>query len=274
MATGVTQALQIMELLADSPEGLTVSAVAELLKTNKAIPFRLLAALIKAGYVEHDGVSNRYRLTYRVGALGLRQLEAAGIQDWAQPPLDLLAAKTGELARLAVASDNSLFWLAKSEGAKSQLRVTATDREISLHSTASGKAWLSTLADKDVEKILANRPLESHTAGTRSSIEDVIQDLNVVRSNGFAVVHGERDEGVSAVAVPVFGTAGHGATVDAPALGTVSLAGPSIRLTQQAIEDSIPALLEAASTIAAHWPAFRQLQRHRSVPTPELISGS
>lgn len=260
MATGVKQALRIMELLADAPEGMSVSEIADSLDTNKSIPFRLLAAMTEAGFVEHDGVTNRYRLTYRVGAMGLRQLEAAGFQNWAQPPLDRLASKTGELARLAAASSNSLFWVAKAEGSKRQLRVAPLETEISLHATASGKAWLSTLADQDVQKILSNRRLDGHTPMTRTSIEDVLQDLKVVRSTGFAEVTGERDEGVSAIAVPVFGTAVHGARVDAPALGTVSLAGPSIRLTREAIEENIPALHEAAGTIAAHWPAFRWQQ--------------
>jgi len=262
VSTGVKQALRIMEMLADTPEGLGVTAIADAMQTNKAVPFRLLAAMIEAGFVEHDGVRNRYRLTYRVGAMGLRQLEAAGFQDWAQPPLDKLASETGELARLAVASNDSLFWLAKSEGAKSQLRVAAIETEISLHATASGKAWLSTLSDKDVQRVLSNRPLESHTANTKTSVADVIKDLETVRSVGFAAVHGERDDGVSAVAVPVFGTAAHGTTADAPALGTVSLAGPSIRLTHEAIEANLPALMEAAATISAHWPAFRWQQRH------------
>jgi DNA-binding IclR family transcriptional regulator len=62
------------------------------------------------------------------------------------------------------------------------------------------------------------------------------------------------DLGINAVAAPIYG-AGRGAE----ATGTISIAGPSVRMTQTRMDELSPLLLNAAANIAGSWPSYAYL---------------
>jgi DNA-binding IclR family transcriptional regulator len=254
-ASTVRQTLQILEMLAPEPAGVRVSRIAEALQVNKAIAFRLLTALREAGYVQQDPVTETYRATYRLGALGLRQVEGAGIHGWAQEPIDRLARRTQELVRLAVVTDRHLHWVAKAQGSNSQLVVDPVmGAEVVLHATATGKAWLSTLGEEELRAVLSGEQLARPTPRTTTDLSRLEEELAAARANGYAMTFEEMDVGIVAVAVPVFGA---GRSV--PATGTVSVAGPSARLERADLLGFVPDLLSTAEELASSWPAYTYL---------------
>ncbi|MET0886895.1 MAG: helix-turn-helix domain-containing protein, partial [Mycetocola sp.] len=123
LADDVANAMRVLEMLASGPEGRRVSEIAERLRLNKAIAHRLLAALVASGYASQDPRTSSYFATHSLGALGLRQLSASGVGTWAQRALDSLAAESEELVRLAVATNDTLQWIAKAQGSNSSLRL-------------------------------------------------------------------------------------------------------------------------------------------------------
>ncbi len=97
----------MLELLAGEPRGLRVTDLANTLGAEPGHPASHPRGLIELGYVAQDPRTERYRVTFKLGSLGLRQLETAGTPRWAQDELDRLAAKTRELVRLAVVSEDT-----------------------------------------------------------------------------------------------------------------------------------------------------------------------
>jgi DNA-binding IclR family transcriptional regulator len=234
-----------------------VSDLAESLGANRAIPHRILAVLVELGYVAQDPMTERYYATFRLGALGLQQLESAEIEEWAQQPLDKLAADTQELARLAVASGGRLHWLAKAPGSKSSLMVAAVSgAEVVLHATASGKAWLSTWPEEALDRLLSEE-LIAPTDNTITDPDALREELQLVREQGFAIVVEEMEVGLSAVAVPIVLRSDEAG----PAAGTVSVAGPSARLSRADLFGFTDDLSAAARAIASHWPVYRARSR-------------
>jgi IclR family acetate operon transcriptional repressor len=260
VAVNIRQAVRVLELLAPEAAGLRVSHIAEELAVNKAIAHRIVTALTEAGYVQQDPVSGRYAATFRLGALGLRQLESAGIDEWAQQPLDHLARETRELVRLAVATGSRLQWVAKAQGSDSRLVVDAAmGADVALHATANGKAWLSTLDEDEVDRILGAEPLPRHTPNTKTDPALLREEIGRARMDGFATTFEEMDLGINAIAAPVLG-AGRAA----PATGTVSVAGPSTRLHESELLAFVTELLKTAEQLAASWPAYGYLAKARA----------
>jgi IclR family acetate operon transcriptional repressor len=255
LADDVAHGIRVLEMLAPEPEGLRVTQVAEGLGINKAIAHRLLGALVSVGYVAQDARTASYFATHRLGALGLRQLSSSGVGTWAQRTLDQLASECEELVRLAVASTDSLQWIAKAQGSNSSLRLDPVMGQDAVpYATASGKAWLASLEQDRVRHLLEDHGLVRQTDRTVTDLGDVLTELQVVRQRGYAMTFEEMDRGINAVAAPVFG-AGTGET----ATGTISIAGPSVRMTRERMEELTPILLEAASQIAASWPSYTYL---------------
>ncbi|QLD12789.1 IclR family transcriptional regulator [Microbacterium oleivorans] len=255
LAEDVANAMHTLELLASRPEGRRVSEIAERLDVNKAIAHRLLAALMQAGYVFQDARTSSYVATHSLGALGLRQLSSSGVGTWAQRSLDSLAADCEELVRLAVATNDTLQWIAKAQGSNSSLRLDPVmGQDVVPHATASGKAWLSTLSAERIETVLDQEDRLSVTSRSALDRPALSIELDEVRHRGYATTFEEMDLGINAVAAPIFGAgAGREAT------GTISIAGPSVRMTRARMAELSPLLLASAADIAKSWPSYAYL---------------
>ena len=154
----VDRVMDIIELLADEPNGLPLSEIARRLDMPKSAAHRLLSSLVNRGFAVQDDTSQRYRLTVRLAAVGFRVLAGAGTSDICQPSLDRLARRTGELVRLALVEGDTLFWIAKAQGALSGLRYDPDlGQAVVLHATATGKAWLSTMNDEAAANLVKKR---------------------------------------------------------------------------------------------------------------------
>lgn len=248
----VGRALRVLELLAPARDGLRITDIAKSLDLNKAIVFRLLNELVKNGYVAQDRNSQRYVATFSLAAIGLQKLEAGNLNEWAQEPLDRLAAITKELVRLAVAEGTSLHWIAKAQGANSGLMVdAAAGKEVQLHATATGKAWLSSLEEDQVRLIVSRVGLTAQTANTITDVDRLLEVLGTARQRGFATTVEEMDLGITAVAAPIIREGRQ-----EPAVGTVSVAGPAARLTPEMLEHFAPYVISIASELAARWSIY------------------
>lgn len=250
---GISRAFHVLELLAAEPRSLRITDLASALRLNKAIAFRLVSSLIDAGYVRQDPETQRYQATFKLAALGLQKLEQSGVGEWAQEPLDWLAEQTRELVRLAVIEDHSLRWIAKAQGSNSRLIIDpAAGADVVLHATATGKAWLSTMPPEQARQTLEVRGLDPRTPHTITEIETVMAEIEEARRRGYAIVLEEMDPGVNAIAAPIY------VPVDGTSpVGTVSVAGPSVRLTQEMLEHLAGPLLETARELAARWSIYR-----------------
>lgn len=256
--------MKILECLAAEPHGVRVSDLAKQLDLNRAIPFRILSDLIELGYVTQDPLSERYRATFALGSLGLQQIECSGVQEWAQDELDALALKTRELVRLAISSSEHLHFLCRAQGANSALIVDSNaGTDVALHATASGKAWLSTLDDLTVERLLGQRGLTRYTERTTSSLSGVVRELDEVRRKGYSLIHEEMEPGVSAIAAPIIPPD----SGDGVAVATISIAGPTVRV-RETLEGFAPELLATAARLANRWRVHEYLDSARNTPSP------
>jgi DNA-binding IclR family transcriptional regulator len=248
--TGSTldRAFAALELLASAPAGLPLGSVSEALGLPKSGAHRLLAGLSGRGYVSQDAESGRYRLTTRLVALGFRYLAVAGIVDLVQPVLDRLATDTGELVRLGVVDGDSQTWVAKSQGARSGLRYDADmGSEAPLAPTASGQAWLASLTDEHALALVARQGfpgVEPPGPNAPRTLKALLHRLAEARRRGYAIVVESSAPGTSAMAAAIRHP------VTGGVVGTVSVAGPSVRLTEARMHELAPALLASAAELA------------------------
>ena len=264
--TNIGRTMRTLELLAGEPRGLRITDLANELGVNRAIPHRILADLMDLGYVVQDRRTERYRVTFQLGSLGLRQLETAGAIRWAQDELDRLAAKTRELVRLAIVAGSGLRWVAKAQGSASALTLDGVSgAAVVLHATASGKAWLSTLPRGQVLEVLSEHGLSAQTPRTETELEDVLRDLDSAHACGYALVEEEMEVGVCAIAAPIVPPESE----DGRAVATVSIAGPAARLGHDRLVSYAPALTAVATQLGAQWHTYEYMAAvsRPSIPT-------
>jgi len=251
MATGsLPRGLAILQCLVGVSEGIPLSRIAELVDLPKSATHRILTTLIEEGFVQKLEPSGNYALTLRIVSLGLRHLAGSTIAELALPVLGRLANESRQLVRLGLVDGERLLWVARTQGARGGLRYEPDvdhGKEIPLAWSASGLAWLSQLTDDEaLRRVARQEPEVRHPMGpgAPSSLTDVIDRLKEARSRGWARVHDSFEEGISAMATPVLGTDGQ------TAVGVVSIAGPSLQLTDERMSELAGSLLDAATELS------------------------
>lgn len=266
MSSILDRAFAALEQLAAAPAGVALGALADALGVPKSGAHRLLGALAARGYVRQDAVSGRYLLTTRLPALGFRYLAAAGLVDLVQPVLDGLAAATGELVRLGVVDGDRQTWVAKAQGARPGLRYDPDmGGDAPLATTATGQAWLACLPDDDALALVARQGFPGpfpRGPGAPRTLKALLERLHAARRRGYALVVESSAPGTAAMAAAIRHPATQGV------VGTVSVAGPSVRLTQPRMRELAPALLAAAAALADASAASPLLTAASRAPPP------
>jgi DNA-binding IclR family transcriptional regulator len=223
----VDRALTILEVLARVGEA-GVTEIAGELAVHKSTAFRLVS-------------TGRYRLG--VGVLRLAGATTARLDlvQEARPVCRQLAADTGETVNIAVLSDSSALYLDQVAGSSALQPHNWVGQHIPLHATSNGKVLLSGLDDERVAELLGT--LSRYTPMTITRRTRLREELGEVRDRGYAVAVDELEEGLTAVAAPIRNA--HGDVV-----ASMSVSGPTFRLTDARVDDVVPLLVEASGEVS------------------------
>ena len=226
----VDRALTILEMLAREGEA-GVTEIAGDLGVHKSTAFRLLATLEPHRLVEQVGDRGRYRLG--VGNLRLAGATTARLDlvTEARPICRQLAADTGETVNITVRSETSALYLDQVAGSSAVQSHNWVGQHIPLHATSNGKVLVSELTDAELKD--AVRALPRVTDRTVTSRSRLKAELAHVRETGYAVAVDELEEGLTAAAAPIRNA--HGDIV-----ASMSLSGPTFRLTEEKLETVAP----------------------------------
>ncbi len=232
MSSALEKAFSLIEHLAQNPHGSSVSSLSEALGQPASGIHRSLKMLEELGYVRQLDQGKHYSLTIKLSALGLSYLGGLGLNDVTQPLLDQLASQTEELIRMAILDGESLVWVGVSQGTKSGLKYDPSSEQgqtAHLASSASGIALLATMSDEDAIARVMKQGMsrEGQGADAPMTVKQLLDTLAVTRTRGYSINSNSFLDGMSAMARVIFDP------ITGKPFGTVSIAGPAVRLTEE-----------------------------------------
>lgn len=230
------RAVALLEALADGGE-LGTTELARRTATSASTASRQLGTLVRLGLVEHVPATGRYRLGVRVLRLANAVLGRLNLRDVARPHLEELVRAVGEAATLSVPAGGDAVTVDFVPSDRYLQGVTRLGRPSVGHATSAGKV---VLAFGDVP--LPAGPLAAYTGRTIVDPAALAVEVARVREAGYAMAIDEREEGLAAVAAPVWGSDGGLAAV-------VALQGPTSRFDHATIEQALPLLLDRTRAI-------------------------
>lgn len=248
----VDRAIGLLELLAQSGGGTSLTDLSARAGLNISTCHHLLATLMKAGYVAQVPGRRTYVLGARVLHLGQAFLRQVDLPRRAQPVLDRLNAATGEAVHLAVLQGDQVVTVAKSE-ARQAVRVDTgvIGSAEAPHATATGKAMLAWLPDDQVRRILGANGLARFTPNTIVDRDALIEDMRHIRRNGFAMDREEFQVGVICVGAAVRDHSG-------AVIGSLSASAPAFRADDAHLAQMRAAVIDAARVLSAEFGATSQ----------------
>ena len=207
----------------DSRVELGVTELADSIGVHKSTASRLAAVLERAGLLARSG--RRYRLGREVIRLGTLALRSFDLVASMQPEMEKLSQLTGETINLAVPDGADILNVAE---VPSTFILSCSGgwigRRTRPHAVANGKVLLAYGA------IPVPGELERFTDHTITTPEALAAELAAVRRDGYATAVAELEEGLVAVAAPVFdGTGG--------CVAALSISGPAYRMRPDSLDE-------------------------------------
>ena len=240
MEKTVIKALQVLEALALSDQPRGVTELARELQLSKSNVYRLLETLRESSYVQRVSGGRAFEPTLKLWRLGANIAGRLDVKAAAGPYLLELRDETRETARLTVLQGDQGICIQQVE-TQHPLRVqTPIGGVLLLYCSATGKAMLAFQPSEVIERVASS--MEKFTPTTASSKQDLLDELERIRRDGFALNRGERIEGVCGVAAPVIDRSG---TVNA----AIGISGPAERLNVRTLRSYGPLVREIANRL-------------------------
>lgn len=192
--------VEVIRQLVQSEQDISVSDISRHLGLNRSTASRLLAALRDGGLVEQNPMTQKYRPGMLALQLGMRSRSSFDVLDWVTSQSEQVVREIGHTVCIGVLEGKNLLIVATKRRETPIFLALDVGTSIPAHASSMGKVILATMPNEEVR---ARLPIElpELTGATRKSIDDLLADLEFIRSNGYSITHDELANGISSHAV-------------------------------------------------------------------------
>jgi len=238
---------QILDILGQSPQGISIRELSTKINLPKGTIHRLLSSLLYFGYVRQDPKTRNYFLGFKLVELGNLLLGQLDLRKEAEPFLRDLAEGTKETVHMVVMDRDEVVYIEKVEleqnpgGLRMASRVGLRNP---IHSCAVGKVLLADFSDEALDHFLRGKNLLRRTENTMTDPVQLREHLKLVRKQGFAIDDEENERGIRCIAAPICNEVGR-------VVAAISISGPAFRVTKKVIQESLKKeVMETANHIS------------------------
>lgn len=217
--------LDIIEYVAECPAGATLAEISRSLKIPKGSLHPLTSTLSNRGYLYYNTKEGRFYCGESLFIYGNKQINNADILEQIRSVMLEVNQKTGETLYFGVLSGLDVLYLIKMD-LHSQFRVMSNPgNKLPAYSTSYGKALLAQYSRQQIEEFYPEGRLEPITTHTLATVDELNDQLDLVRRTGFAYEEEESTIGIQCVGVAI--------VVEKQVLAGLSIAVPLFRYTPE-----------------------------------------
>jgi DNA-binding IclR family transcriptional regulator len=225
LVPAIKRAFQVIDLLAKTDSGLTISDIQRTLGLPLSSAATILYTMQALGYLERDPVSARYVLGVKMLSFSRRVMDQLNLVARCQGPLEELVRESGLTGHLAIHRDGESMYVARVPGSGLIQFSSYVGMRWPVHASAVGKALLSFLPDAEKKKALKDLALRKMTPRTITSPPALEKQFQEFRRCGYCWEFSEGEMGVACIAAPVFGP-------DHEVLAAASITGTTHQITK------------------------------------------
>ncbi len=239
------RALTVLECLAQSRKGYSVSELSRRLALPKSSVHLILRTLERRGYLQKQATGGRYRFGMKLIALSRTALDGVELRDEARPALASLVQRTGLTVHMGVLERSEIVIIERLESAGPVRVVSWVGRRMNVNSTAIGKALIAFLPESEFEAQIRPTQLARPNDRTIATMSALKRELDRVRQQGYALCDEEDEIGVRCVGAPILNRHGH-------AIAAISVAGTTVQIPPERIAELGAVVRDTAAEITAH----------------------
>ncbi|WP_353093517.1 IclR family transcriptional regulator [Tissierella praeacuta] len=233
----VVKAFDVIEHIALSNKELGVTEISEALNYGVSATYHLLNTLKECNIIEQNEVTKKFKLSLKLWQIGMLAYGQNDISLLLRPYLKKLKESTGETSNLTILDNNQIVYIAQEESNRLLKMFTKIGASAPLHCTGAGKVLLTYQSKAKQEHIINNMELIEYTNKTITDKAKLIEEMDIIRKQGYGLDDEERELGVSCIGAPIFG-------INDEIIACISISGPKSRFTKENKDKWIKTILE------------------------------
>ena len=202
-APALDKGLDILELLARQPQGLTRAEIVKKMDRNASEIYRMLERLVARQYVMRSLPGDRYALSLKLFTLAHMHPPLNRLVTQAMPIMEAFAQKAEQACHMGVYDQGNVLVAAQVNGPGTWSMTLRVGGHVGLVDTASGQVLLAFADASQARQMLAQ-----HTAlegEAPADPEALAAALGLIRKQGYFERDSPQSLGVADISCPIFG---------------------------------------------------------------------
>ena len=197
----LARGLSVVRAFAYQRDQLTLSELSRLVDLPRATTRRCLITLNTLGYISTDG--KYFSLTPKVLTLSQAYFSSSSLPHIARPYIEQVSTALSESCSVSVLSGDEVIYVVRS----SRKRSASIHREVGVnlpaYCTSMGRVLLASLTAEELDTYFRRVRLRKFNAKTVTDEAELRAILAEVRDDDYAIIDGELEPTLRAIAVPV-----------------------------------------------------------------------
>ncbi|MFC0228030.1 glyoxylate bypass operon transcriptional repressor IclR [Serratia aquatilis] len=247
----LTRGLKLLEFIAEAHGNVALTDLAQQAGLPNSTTHRLLTTMQQQGFVRQVGDLGLWTMGAHAFIVGSSFLQSRNLLAMVHPMLRRLMEESGETVNLAVmdkAEDQAVII--------DQVQCTALMRmsapiggKLPMHASGAGKAFLASMPDDQVTKLLHKKGMHTYTPYTLTP-HNLKEGLALIRKQGFSFDDEEHALGLRCIAACIFDE-------HREAFAAISISGPVSRMTDDRVTELGALVIHAAKEISLEYGGVR-----------------
>lgn len=246
----VERALTILQCFHAERLEMSIMEVAAILNLNKSTVFRMVTTLCDMGFLEKTA-NGRYTLGAEIIRLGHLSSEDATLLRAAQPIMEELSRRSGETVAICRYSSGRLICIGRVESTKVLKCACTVGADMPVMLGGTGRSVAAFLSDGELNRCIETQKRIGNPVCGKTELLNAVKN---VRNKGYYISHSEFDDAVNALGLPLFGRGGM-------VLGSLSVVGPSSRMSDEVIWELLPEARRSARRISERMGCAEDVQK-------------
>ena len=236
--------LLILEIVGRTDAALSPTEINAELGLPKQTVHRLVATLEREGFLVRDADRNKFRPARRARMMATGLLFASRASITRHQILQDVAANVKEAVNYVVPEESGMNYVDRVETDWPFRIQLPRGSNVPFHCTASGKTFMASLTPARRRAFVAGLSLAAKTGNTVTDAGKLLEQLEKVARQGYAIDNEEFMDDMFAIAVPIVDLQGR-------FVAAVATHGPKQRLNMEHVADYSATLKGAASRLSA-----------------------
>ena len=220
----INRIVTVLELISTYAEGVGITELHKSSSLPKSTLHRILNSLIKYGYAAQSKDTKKYKLGPTFLRLSANYLHQNDLRKIATPYLKKLNQEFMETVYLVVFQNNLAICIDTHELSRNNVTYFVKQgRVLPFNTCAAAKVILAYQEEEIINELVVQKNIIKSTEKSITDPKILLKHLSKIRKIGYALCKEEMEEGVMAIAAPIW-------DINLKVVGSVAIVGPLNRI--------------------------------------------